>query len=214
MKLEHSFHIDEGIDVAWEVLNDVRKVAQCMPGASVDTVEGDDLTGHCKVKLGPVGLTYKGRARFVERDAEAHRFILEGQAQDGSNGRASLTVVAELIAEGTGTRVDLGTDLKLTGRPAQFGRGVMADVGERMIGQFADALAAQLAQDKQRPDGDIPRIGLDAAVSTPNEPLDLLSTAGPVVARKAATLAGTLVAVLLLATFVRRASRGRRSRRR
>ena len=148
MKLEHSFHVHEDIDAAWDVLNDVRRVAHCMPGAAVDTVDGNDITGRCKVKLGPITLTYRGQATFVERDAIAHRLVLAGQGQDGANGRASVTVVAILSTDGAKTRVDLETDLKLTGKPAQFGRGVMADVGDRLIGQFADALAQQLAADK------------------------------------------------------------------
>ncbi|MGO9380776.1 MAG: SRPBCC family protein [Mycobacterium sp.] len=215
MKLEHSFAINEGIDAAWDVLNDVRRIAQCMPGASVDTVDGNDVTGRCKVKLGPIGLTYKGRATFVERDVETHRIVLEGLGQDGANGRASVTVVANLTAEGAGTRVDLETDLKLTGKPAQFGRGVMADVGDRMIGQFADALAEQLAAEKQTPGGDGPGIGADAADLPTNEPLDLLSAARPIVVRRAATVVGPLlVVVALLAACVRQASRWRNSRRR
>jgi uncharacterized protein len=215
VKLEHSFHVDEDIDAAWDVLNDVRRVAHCMPGAAVDTVDGNDITGRCKVKLGPIALTYRGKATFVERDAAAHRIVLAGQGQDGSNGRASVTVVANLSADGAKTRVDLETDLKLTGKPAQFGRGVMADVGDRLIGQFADALAQQLAADKlPSPDATEPASGYGEADFGPAEPLDLLSAARHVVARRAGMVAIPLVAVLLLlATGLRRASR-RSSRRR
>ena len=215
MKLEHSFHVHEDIDAAWDVLNDVRRVAHCMPGAAVDTVDGPDITGRCKVKLGPITLTYRGKATFVERDAASHRIVLAGQGQDGANGRASVTVVANLSADGAKTRVDLETDLKLTGKPAQFGRGVMADVGDRLIGQFADALAQQLAADKLAapPDGIEPALG-NVEDFGPAEPLDLLSAASHVVARRSAMVAVPLVVVLiLLATGLRRASR-RSSRRR
>lgn len=210
MKLEHSFHVDEDVDAAWDVLNDVRRTALCMPGAVVDTVDGDDITGRCKVKLGPIALTYRGQATFVERDAEVHRIVLEGHGQDGTNGRASITVVANLVADGTRTRVDLETDLKLTGKPAQFGRGVMADVGDRLIGQFADALAQQLAADQTSsadpeapPEADLRSV----------EPLDLLAAARPALARRLAVVATSLACALVLVVGTRRASQ-RRSRRR
>jgi carbon monoxide dehydrogenase subunit G len=184
-----------------------------MPGAAVDTVDGDDITGSCKVKLGPIALTYRGQATFVERDAAARRMVLEGQGRDGANGRASVTVVATLSAEGTQTRVDLDTDLKLTGKPAQFGRGVMADVGDRIIGQFADALAHQLAADKQPPRETGPGATAGPSGAGTDGALDLLSVAGQVAARRTAMVAVPLVCVLLLAIGVRRASR-QRSRRR
>ena len=213
MKLEHSFHVNEDIDVAWDVLNDVRKVALCMPGAAVDTVDGDDVTGSCKVKLGPIALTYRGQATFVERDAAAHRMVLKGQGQDGTNGRAALTVVADLSADGAQTRVDLVTDLKLTGKPAQFGRGVMADVGDRLIGQFAEALAQQLAADKLAAQDVVPMHAHSGAEAASSEPLDLLSVAGQAVARRTAMVAMPLVGVLLLAIGIRRTSRRRSQRR-
>lgn len=206
MKLEHSFHVNEDIDVAWDVLNDVRKVALCMPGAAVDTVDGDDVTGSCKIKLGPIALTYRGRATFVERDVEAHRMVLDGKGQDGSNGRASVNVVATLTGEGAQTRVDLVTDLKLTGKPAQFGRGVIADVGDRMIGQFAEALALQLGADKNPQEIDSGSAD-SAAGPAPAEPLDLLAVGSLAVARRAAMVALPLACALLLAIGLRRSRR-------
>lgn len=214
MKLEHSFHVHEDIDTAWDVLNDVRRVAHCMPGAAVDSVDGNDITGRCKIKLGPIALTYRGQATFVERDAAAHRIVFQGHGQDGTNGRASVTVVANLSADGAKTRVDLETDLKLTGKPAQFGRGVMADVGDRLIGQFADALAQQLAADNPALDGVEPGFGNREAEFESAEPLDLLSVARQSIARRARLVAIPLVvALLLIATGLGRASR-RRARRR
>jgi carbon monoxide dehydrogenase subunit G len=210
VKLEHSFHVDEDVDSAWDVLQDVRRMALCMPGAAVDSVDGDDITGTCKVKLGPIALTYRGQATFVERDAAARRMVLEGQGRDGSNGRASVTVVATLSAEGARTRVDLETDLKLTGKPAQFGRGVMADVGDRIIGQFATALAQQLAADKLSGGGIEPAVPDGAADAGADDALDLLSVAGHVAARRTAMVTMPLLCVLLLAIGIRRASRSRR----
>jgi carbon monoxide dehydrogenase subunit G len=215
VKMEHSFHVDEDINAAWDVLNDVQRIAQCMPGAALDTVDGDDITGRCKVKLGPIALTYRGQATFVERDAAAHRFVLRGQGQDGANGRASVTVVANLSADGPKTRVDLETDLKLTGKPAQFGRGVLADVGDRLIGQFADALAGQLAADKlAAPNGAESAFGHVESNHAPTEPVDLLSAVRPALTRRLAMAAIPLaVALLLLVTASRRTSHSRARRR-
>lgn len=213
MKLEHSFLIEESVEVAWDVLNDVRKVAQCLPGATIDEVAGDEVLGSCRIKLGPISLTYKGRAEFVERDRDARRIVVDGQAKDGSNGRAALTVTASLTDEGAATRVDLVTDLKITGKPAQFGRGVMADVGERLIGQFAVALAAQLEQERSPAVARTPQAAATSAaqpVGGPldavqvDEPLDLLAAAGPVLARRAATAALPLLVVIVLAYLYRK----------
>jgi carbon monoxide dehydrogenase subunit G len=204
VKLEHTFHVDEDIDAAWDILNDVQRIAHCMPGAALDTVDGDDITGRCKVKLGPIALTYRGRATFVERDAAARRIVLRGQGQDGANGRASVTVLANLSADGAKTRVDLETDLKLTGKPAQFGRGVLADVGDRLIGQFADALAEQLAADKlAAPNGAESAVGHIESIYAPTEPVDLLAAVRPAVTHRLAMAAIPLV-LLLLATAYRR----------
>jgi len=213
VKLEHSFHVDEDIDAAWDVLNDVRRTALCMPGAVVDTVDGNDITGRCKIKLGPISLTYRGQATFVERDASARKIVLAGQGQDGANGRAAVTVVANLTADGPRTRVDIETDLKLTGKPAQFGRGVMVDVGDRLIGQFADALAQQLAADKAVPPDGRPGTDFGAAGERSAEPLDILSVAGRAATLRAATIALPVAGALFLAVVVRRTSR-RASRRR
>ena len=149
MQLEHSFTVPVGIDDAWKVLLDIEQVAPCMPGAALETVEGDDFTGSVKVKLGPIALTYKGRASFVEKDESAHRASIDAQGKDSrGGGTAGAKVTATLAAEGpASTRVDVLTDLNITGKPAQFGRGVMVDVGNKLIGQFADNLAAQLSAD-------------------------------------------------------------------
>src|SRR6185437_11945001 len=105
-------------------------------------VDGDDFTGSVKVKLGPIGLTYKGKASFIEKDEKAHRAVLDAQGRDArGNGTAAAKVTATLTEEGDSTRVDVVTDLNITGKPAQFGRGVMVDVGNKLIGQFADCLA-------------------------------------------------------------------------
>jgi uncharacterized protein len=147
VQLEHTFTVPAGVEQAWQVLLDIERVAPCMPGASLDSVDGDEFTGTVKVRLGPIGLTYKGKASFVEKDEAAHRVVLDAQGRDArGNGTASAKVTATLAAEGDrSTRVAVLTDLNITGRPAQFGRGMMVDVGNKLIGQFADCLAGKLS---------------------------------------------------------------------
>jgi carbon monoxide dehydrogenase subunit G len=146
MQLQHSFTVPAGIEQAWQVLLDIERIAPCMPGAALDTVDGDDFTGSVKVRLGPIGLTYKGKASFVEKDAAEHRAVIDAQGKDArGNGTAKAVITATLTEQGTGTAVNVVTDLNITGKPAQFGRGVMVDVGNKLIGQFADCLAGKLS---------------------------------------------------------------------
>ena len=146
MQLENSFTVPLPIDEAWRVLMDIDRIAPCMPGAVLDSVEGDDFTGRVKVKLGPINLTYQGKGSFIERDESAHQAKIDARGKDQrGNGTAAALVTAKLAREGSVTRVDVLTDLNITGRPAQFGRGVMTDVGNKLLGQFADKLSAQLA---------------------------------------------------------------------
>lgn len=146
MKLEHEFTVPATLDEAWQVLLDVERVAPCMPGASLTSVDGDDFTGTVKVKVGPIQVTYKGQARFVEKDDAQHRVVIEASGKEArGSGTAAATVTAHLQAEGSQTKAQVVTDLNITGRPAQFGRGVMADVGAKLIGRFADCLAEELA---------------------------------------------------------------------
>ncbi|HEV7213411.1 MAG TPA: SRPBCC domain-containing protein [Blastococcus sp.] len=147
MQLENSFTVPVPIDEAWRVLLDIERIAPCMPGAALDSVDGDDFTGRVKVKLGPINLTYQGKASFIEKDAAAHTAVIDARGKDQrGNGTAAAVVTANLKAEGDITRVHVLTDLNITGRPAQFGRGVMTDVGNKLLGQFADKLAAQLGE--------------------------------------------------------------------
>ena len=151
MELDHSFTVPVPPDQAWDVLLDVQNIGPCMPGATVDTVDGDDVAGKLKVKVGPVSLTYKGTATFKDRDAADRSLLVQASGKEMRGaGTASATVRAALRpGDGTDsgdaqTLVTLHTTLNVTGRPAQFGRGVIADVGSRLIDKFADNLAQQL----------------------------------------------------------------------
>ena len=147
MKLEQNFTVPVPVEQAWEVLLDLHRVAPCMPGATLTSVEGDEFTGNVKVKLGPIMLTYNGKGRFVERDEAARRVVIEASGRDTrSAGTAAATVTAQLVGEGDQTRVDVLTDLSITGKPAQFGRSMISDVSTKLLGQFADCLAGRLAE--------------------------------------------------------------------
>lgn len=146
MELDHSFTIPVPPEQAWQVLLDVERVAPCMPGATVDSVDDDVVSGKVKVKVGPVALTYSGKARFTERDEQARSITLEASGKETRGaGTASATVHSWLEDEGGQTRVNVHTTMNVTGRPAQFGRGVMADVGGKIIEKFASNLAVQCA---------------------------------------------------------------------
>jgi uncharacterized protein len=149
MELEHSFTVPVPEERAWEVLLDVERVAPCMPGATLDSVDGDEIKGRIKVKVGPIAMTYAGTARFTERDPDAHVITLEASGKETRGaGTASATVRSVLEGHGDQTHVVVHTTLNVTGRPAQFGRGVMAEVGGKLIGIFASNLADMLAAEQ------------------------------------------------------------------
>ena len=150
MELEHSFTIPVPPEQAWPVLMDVERIGPCMPGATVDSVDGDTIKGRIKVKVGPVSLTYAGTARFVERDEQRRTVTMEASGKETrGSGTATATVQSSLQDEGGQTRVVVRTTMSVTGRPAQFGRGVMAEVGGKIIERFAANLAALLAAGAQ-----------------------------------------------------------------
>lgn len=224
MELHHEFTVPVPVDDAWPALLDIERVAPCLPGATVEEYDGKTVTGSVKVKVGPVTVTYRGTAVFEERDGTAHRMVLAASGRETrGQGTARATVTATLGERDGGTAVSVRTDLTVTGRPAQFGRGVLAEVGERIIGRFAACLSEQLTQPPGAADtsGTVDTSGAadtsEAAVATgapqavrpaeapPDEPLDLLRTAGlPVAKRAAAVLAGAVVLGLVVARICRR----------
>ncbi|SNT30850.1 SRPBCC family protein [Actinacidiphila glaucinigra] len=203
MELHHEFGVPVPVADAWRALLDIERVAPCMPGATVEEYDGETVRGTVKVKVGPVTVTYRGTAVFEERDGTAHRVVLAARGKEvRGQGTARATVTGTLTEKDGATVVSVTTDLAVTGRPAQFGRGVMAEVGDRIIGQFADCLAGRLAA-PQAPAG-----GEDAAKDAPlvpagheDEPLDLLRVAGAPVAKRAA-VAGLVAAAVGAAAVV------------
>jgi MYXO-CTERM domain-containing protein len=199
MRLEHSFTVPVPVDTAWEVLLDLNRVAPCMPGATLTGVEDDSFTGTVKVKLGPISLMYQGKGRFVERDEAARRVVIEASGRDTrSAGTASATVTAALVPEDDATRVEVVTDLAVTGRPAQFGRGMIADVSAKLIGQFADCLAETLTGPAAPP---------EEAEPPEAEPIDLLRVTGQTPTGRRFAVYGLAALLAVLAWLVLRRRR-------
>lgn len=239
MELEHRFEVPAGIDRAWTHLLDMEKVAACFPGATLSSADGDEYTGTVKVKLGPIQLTYAGAARIVSADEATHTATIEASgtaARSGSTASMKVVAVATPVGEDR-TAVEMTTDLTVTGKPAQFGRGVMVEVGNKILGRFADCLSAKLgeaeasATTESAKDGDDGAAGEgNAATASPEsnsgpsstytrvpepeaiEPIDLLESArGSIVKRLAPVAAGLLG--LLLVRFCLRRRRAKRAAR-
>ena len=224
MKLEHDFTVPTSVDEAWKVLLDVERVAPCMPGATLLTVDGNEFTGTVKVKVGPIQVTYKGQAKFAELDETAHRAVIEASGKEArGSGTAAATVVAQMRPNGDTTTVSVETELNVTGRPAQFGRGVMEEVAGKLIGQFANCLAEELASpaasaapvEPAAPPVTAPPQAAETSAPEPPEkettgprtvappvreaePIDLLDVAGESVAKRLVPVAAVLAVLLLI----------------
>jgi carbon monoxide dehydrogenase subunit G len=145
MELTNEFRVAVPQHEAWTLLTDVERIAPCMPGAELQEIEGDDYRGVVKVKVGPITAQYKGKASFIEQDEAAGRAVLRAEGRDTrGQGNANATITALLVPDGDGTRVTVTTDLTVTGRVAQFGRGVLADVSSKLLNQFVDCLEANV----------------------------------------------------------------------
>lgn len=154
MDLSHSFSVPTSVEATWAHFQDIGALAECFPGAQVTAV-GEDADGNptfegtCKVKLGPIALVYAGAGSFVERDEAGRRFVVDAKGRDKrGNGTAGAKVTVTMAAaDGGATQVDVVTDLAITGKPAQFGRGVMQDVSDKLLGQFVACLEQRLADE-------------------------------------------------------------------
>jgi uncharacterized protein len=141
MELTNEFTVDVPVEQAWAVLTDLERIAPCMPGAQLQEVSGDDYLGVVRVKVGPVTAEYRGKAQFLERDTAAHKAVLRAEGRETrGQGNASATITAQLESSGSATHVSVVTDLSISGRVAQFGRGVLADVSNKLLGQFVQQL--------------------------------------------------------------------------
>ena len=141
MELTNEFHVNVPVERAWAVLTDIETIAPCMPGAALEEIEGDEYRGGVKIKVGPITAQYKGKATFLSKDDVKHIAVLKAEGRDTKGqGNASATITATLKAAGDGTDVVVSTDLTITGKVAQFGRGVLADVSAKILGQFVNCL--------------------------------------------------------------------------
>jgi len=167
MRFEHEFTVPVPIEQAWAVLLDVERVAPCLPGATLDIFEGEEFTGRMKVKVGPITVTYRGSARFEDVDKDAHTLTIQASGKEArGSGTAAATVRARLTPGDGSTVVAVETTFNVTGRPAQFGRGVMSEVGSKLIDRFAVNLAELLAEPIPDP-------------ATPADQADQADQAGP-----------------------------------
>jgi len=223
MKLEHQFSVPATIEETWAAFNDLELVVPCFPGATLSSFEGDEFTGSCKVKLGPISLLYNGSGQFVQRDESAYRAVLEAKGKDRrGNGTASATVTAQLSSDGgTSTSVRVDTELAITGKPAQFGRGVMQDVSDKMLAQFIECLQTKLGPPAAAPEappeaaaaepvaepagGEAPPPAPAPAAPRPAATeLNLGATVLPVLARRYGPYAVGLVVFLLVLRWILR----------
>lgn len=172
MELTHRFSVPTSVEETWAHFQDIASVAECFPGAAVTSTEGDTFHGSCKVKLGPIALVYNGSGTFVEKDEVEHRFLVEAKGKDKrGNGTAGAKVALSMSdskAGVGGTDVEVLTDLAITGKPAQFGRGVMQDVSDKLLGQFVACLEERLTAPAPPPPSQAPT--LDAPLPQPTPP--------------------------------------------
>jgi len=217
MEINDSFRVSTPIDATWKVMLDIEGIAPCLPGAQLQEVEGDEYRGIVKVKVGPITAQYKGTARLAEVDEANHRLVIDASGRDTrGQGNAKATIVVTMMAEGGGTKVDVSTDLSITGKVAQFGRGVLADVSSKLMGQFVENLERDVLSES---DSRVGEAANEATSATPREPateggvrkiegpaaepIDLLDAAGGSVTKRLIPVGIGLVVLLLLWRILR-----------
>lgn len=214
MELTNDFRVGVPPATAWAVLTDVERIAPCMPGAQLQEVEGDEYRGVVKVKVGPITAQYKGAATFVERDEAGGKVVLRAEGRDTrGQGNANATITATLTPDGDGTNVCVVTDLTVTGKVAQFGRGVMADVSAKLLDQFVHCLETTVLADTASEPAPAPAPptangASDAAVrkidSPEARPVDLIETAGGSVAKRVTPVLAVLALLWVIRVLLKR----------
>lgn len=219
MKLENNFHVKVPVERAWEVLTDIPTIAPCMPGAQLTGSEGDTHQGKVKIKVGPITAEYAGSAEFIEKDEASHKVVIDAKGRDArGSGNAAALITATMTSEGDGTRVVIDTDLKIAGKVAQFGKGVIGDVSKKLIDQFVQCVETKLEDDSGAAEDDSGSAVAGATAATsgaagsatasangagaapkatePVEPLDLMDAAGGAVVKRFLPLAGAVAAII------------------
>lgn len=215
MDLVHEFTVPVPVDDAWRILTDVERIAPCLPGAQLQEIEGETYRGIVKVKVGPIQAQFKGQASFVEQDHVAHRVVLKGEGRDTTGkGNASALITAELTSlNASSTNVKVLTDLSITGKVAQFGRGAMADISDKLLAQFVENLNVLIGEQQSAPAAAAPAPAAPAP-ATPStdedeapqvrkidapeaEALDLLSVSSGAIVKRAIPVVVALAAVII-----------------
>ncbi|HKS43511.1 MAG TPA: SRPBCC family protein [Amycolatopsis sp.] len=219
MRLDHEFTVPASPEHVWQAVTDPQRVAPCMPGATLTKVEGETFTGTVKVKLGPISLLYKGSGEFLEADEAARKIVIKASGKDARGaGTAAATVTVTLAEENGGTKGAVATDLNVTGRPAQFGRGMISEVGGKILDQFASNLAEQLQQPAAAAEPAEAAAEPGAAAEEPAKPkleavkpaprqeaeaIDLFDYAGTSIAKRLAPVLAGVVAFLGVLAIIR-----------
>lgn len=232
MELTNEFEVAVPVDVAWNVMTDLERIAPCLPGAQLRGVDGEEYLGTVKVKVGPITTSYEGAIRFLELDASEHRVVMRAEGREArGQGNATAVITATMAPSSAGTRVEIATDLAITGKVAQFGRGVLADVAAKMLDLFvsnleatvlapADADAAPVEGDDRGPSSPDEGTGHDDASPLAGEgtraralhdgeaphsaPVDVGALAGSSLARRLLKPAVVAVAAILTLRALRR----------
>ena len=201
MEINNSFEVKAPIDVAWATLTDLARIAPCLPGATLTSVEGDIYKGHVTVKVGPIVAKFGGQAIFQERNDTEHRAVLKGDGRDSTGkGNASAIITAQLeVVDANTTRCTVSTDLTITGKIAQFGRGALADVSDKLLKQFVINLETTVLSQE------ISKTEVTTSSIVENAPLNLLGSTGmslalPILKR----IAPVLAVVIAIIWFVLR----------
>lgn len=205
MELINEFRVPVSVEQAWGVLTDVERIAPCIPGAQLLSVDGDEFTGTVKVKVGPITVQYKGKAAFEQKDDAARRAVIRANGKETrGQGNAAAVVTAELKDDGDGTLCVLTTDLTISGKAAQFGRGVLSDVATRLIGQFAERLEADVLAGTTAVADETTAVPVAQRVPDETASVNALSLLAVPVAKRVAPVAGALVAGLVIGYLVGR----------
>jgi carbon monoxide dehydrogenase subunit G len=229
MDLNHQFTVAVPVEDAWRILTNVELIAPCLPGAQLQEIEGDTYRGIVKVKVGPIQAQFKGQANFLERDDVTHKVVLKGEGRDtGGKGNASAIITAEMTAvTADTTEVTVNTDLSITGKVAQFGRGAMADISDKILAQFVENLNTLIADTPevastpapaqspaQSPASESAPIAPSVAPAAPAPeavrkidgpeaaPIDLLSAAGSPILKRAIPVVVVIAAVVLFFVLI------------
>lgn len=210
MDLNHQFTVAVPVEDAWRILTDVERIAPCLPGAQLQEIEGETYRGVVKVKVGPIQAQFKGQASFIERDDATHKVVLKGEGRDTTGkGNAAAVITAEMTAvDANNTAVTVNTDLSVTGKVAQFGRGAMADISDKLLAQFVENLNTLIGEQQASP---APAAPAPAAATTEEdeapqirkidapeaEALDLLSVSSGAIVKRAIPVVIAIAAVVI-----------------